>query len=329
MEKRSFIIKTVIGLSLLGLMLVGCKKTTTEITTTTNDTSSQTSIAFDEVNDNDEMDGLVDDAIAVLSMSPTTSGGTSFYPTVLPGHPSPYIDTTYIASGIIRLTYGVGLTDSTWGISGPLVVVQLPMAGSKIVTWNTPGVKATITIAPTSGYEVYYTMINTIWYDGTINVTNVYGGLIQNLNNTDSVVEKVNGNLLYTANDNVAKINLYQWNICRIRTITLPTAGNITVTYRGDTALGSVQNVSDWGQTRENYNFYTTVTSPVIQDISVAPHYFPLHGSKYVQGIPEPMIINFGVDANGNPVGTGVPYGYKFNWSNPSGTQQAVVQYQY
>ena len=218
------------------LLFTGCaKETTTKVETTSNSTS-QTAIAKDDMTLTDELSQAVDDAITVIG-NHSAYLGKGIYP-----------DTTYINSGIIEITYGTLNTSGTIERIGS-DSIQLAMTGGKIAPWGTAGAVATVTLSDANGlYEVQLPpgSPNGVNLSGTVSITNLYGGLLQNLTAGDSLVVELRASLKYTFSDNAATIKYNPWNINVIRVYTL-SGTTLNATTRADTAVSSFKNVSSLG----------------------------------------------------------------------------------
>ncbi len=289
MQRRNFIYNKPLVMALAILLLAGCKKTTTEITTSTNDSASQGTIASDELAVNNEMDQVVDEAVASLCICKQTSGSLTINPTTIAGA---VIDTSQVDSGIVNIFYYGKESNPIKSRSGN-VEIKLPVVGKHLIPWTTTGVTAAITI---TNYEIFYSNIanKTLWFKGTINVSNANGVLIKNLIVGDSLVEKVRGPVSFTFNDNGAILYLYLWNLHRTRVIKRTVTNDTTITTWGDTTINGIANIANWGMTRLSNNYYTSITTPVFQDISTSSFYDPLSGVKSIQSIPEPLTITYG-----------------------------------
>lgn len=322
MKKNAYIYLSLIAFMAVSILFQGCKKTTDNIVITGNDTGNQEIIASDELNVTCEMDQAIDEAVAGLCICKPTSGLPSVNPYSLAGA---VIDTSQVDSGIVNVYYYGKETNPEKSRQGS-VEIKLPVLSKTVVPWTTKGVTATITFTK---YEVFYlNKPNTaLWFNGSFTITNSSGGSLVNLAIGDSLVEKVTGPISYTANDNVALLQEYTWNFYKTRVFNYLNTDTITITTRGDTTIGGFNNVSNWGTTRFNQNYYTSILSPLVCNTAFATFYNPLSGVKKIQGIPEPIDDTLGVDKFGIPVSNGTPYGYKINWTNSSGSQAAVISY--
>jgi len=331
MNKKKYIVKTFALLTLCCILATGCKKETTQVTISTSNGGTQQVIALDEMDVNTAMYQLIDEAVTALSDYTVTSG-VPMPDTARVLSPNILIDTTGLSTGTINLDYFVGVKqNAALGRSGT-VQVKLPIVAGHVVPWKNTGTSATLNFTNpnlTQDYEVFYEIANTsLWFKNSITVTNYSGGLLKNLTPGDSLVERVNGQIQYTANDNAATLVLWTWNLHHARVIGMTNANHITITTRADTNVNGFTNVVTWGQDRFNDNFYTSLTTPLFQDITSSNFYSPLSGVKLIENIVEPLTCTYGVDANGNPVVNGTPYGYELNWTNNGAAQNLLVGYQ-
>jgi hypothetical protein len=312
-----------IAIFLIFAVVTGCKKKeTTVITTTVNDSSTQGIIASDELNVNDEIDQAIDEAVNGICMPVSTSGATAVNLYTIKGA---VVDTSQVDSGIVNIFYYGVETDITKSRSGT-VEIQLPVVHKKVTPWKTVGVKAKITI---TAYEVMYLNTNnlSLWFQGSFTVTNVNGKMLVSLPTTDSLVEKVNGPIGFTNNDNGAILSVYSWNLCKNRVLKVTNTAAVTVTTYGDTSINGINNIADWGTDRLNQTFYTSVTSPIFQNASTPIFYNPFSGVKIIESIPEPITVTFGVNQQGAVVTTGTPYGYNINWTTSGVARDSVISY--
>lgn len=298
----------------------GCKKVdTTRVNTSTN-ADTQKVIASDELALNDEFDQGIDDAIAVACNPKITIKGAS-------------IDTTQNTIGLITIYYGGQEPDGTKGRSGS-IAIQQTMKGGKPVPWGTAGTTDSIYFGTVNspGYEIFFLTNNTsIRLTGTATVTNITGGLLQNVTTGDSLAEMVRASISFTYNDNVTIVQLYSWYLNQHRTFTKPDTVLYASTW-ADTVINGIKNVATWGTTRAGESFYSSLTAPIVQNISnLKLSYNPLSGAKAIENIAEPILSTYGVDQQGNPVkiNSATPYGYVMTWINNGGQAQAVVPYYY
>jgi hypothetical protein len=303
------------------LILTGCKKVETTRTYTVSNTISQNIIASDEVIINNELDQFVDDAITVLSNHNATIAGA--YP---PDSVSP---------SFIELTYSDKQYDISKARTGADSIHIAPG-----ISWGTPGTTATLAFQDINqplGYEVfYYSLIPpssdtaSLTFLGNISITNVHGGLLQNLTPGDSIVVHIRASKVsFTFNDQAALIQLFPISVNEIRTFTM--SGNtIYATTRGDTSISGYSNVGSFGTNRLGYTYYSTITYPLVQNISnLSLSYNPLYGEKIIEGIPEPITSIYGVNSSGSAQASGSPYGFHISWTDNGVLGASVLPYYY
>jgi hypothetical protein len=307
--------KIIYNILIPAIVFAGCAKETTTRVNVTPDSNTQTAIATDEVTINDEFDQAVDDALAVICNPKTTITGAD-------------IDTSQNNLGVITIYYNkINEADGTKQRQGSDSIHQ-NLAGGKIVPWGTPGTTATITLGcmNSPGYEVFYNNNNTtvILTGTTVTLTNVYGGYLQNITGTDSLVTHLRSNLVFTYNDNIVPIQYYYWTVNRLRSFTM-SGTTLYASTRGDTVISGSSNVADWGTTRTGSSFYTVISSSVIQNISdAALSYNPIKGTKNIDGITQPIFLTLGVNSQDSVQATGTPYGFSLSWVN--GSQNIAVE---
>ncbi|HTB30656.1 MAG TPA: hypothetical protein VK808_01435 [Bacteroidia bacterium] len=301
------------------VVLAGCaKEDTTKVETTTN-TTSQTTIASDELTLNNEFDQAADEAIAVICNPKISIPGAS-------------IDTSQLNIGVITIYYSGKEADGTKSRTGSDSIHENMVSG-KVVPWGTPGTTASMTLGCVNspGYEIQFLNENNISVrlNGTAKLTNLKGGYFQNISSTDSLTAVIRGSLNYTFNDNLATITYYPLNVNQVRLFTQPAATRYASTS-GDTVISSFKNISGWGTDRFGNTYYTSINTTVVQNISdYTLSYNPLSGVKDIQNIEEPILCTYGVDQQGNVITSGTPYGFYISWFNNGGGAQAIVPYYY
>lgn len=312
------------------LIFTSCvKKTGHTLVEIRDDTADQSIIASDELEVNSEFDRVVNEALKASSISSTTNGkitGNILYTTIS----GAAIDTSKIDSGIVAITYYGKTDNNTKGRTGK-VEIRHGLAGGKVIPWKTKGASATIKFLQ---YEIITLATNkSVWLDGTCNITNISGGTLKNIGDTvlvpgDSLVDKISAKLNYTHNDNTTVIQTWIWHFNQHRVFKLNDT-IVTAAITGDTLINNINGVATWGTTRSGQQFYTGITSPVIQNVYGSVFFnYPSSGIKVIKGIAEPITITYGVDQQGNPAISGNPFGYKITWYNSGGyPKKSVVSY--
>jgi hypothetical protein len=330
---KLYLLILIIPLVVAGLSISSCSKTGYSISSYTADSATQIIISHDELNVNYEFDQVVNEALLGTAISSIAGGdntglatGNVMYGTIS----GAIIDTSHIAdSALIHITYYGKDADGTKGRTG-IVTMQLSRDGAgKVIPWKTPGATMTITLEQ---YEVILLSNNTsVWMNGTAHLTNMTGGLLKQPANTvfppgDSLRDMVNGNINFTYNDNLAVIVTYSWNINQVRMFNIQNSV-FTSTIRGDSIINNVNGISTSGMTRSGDIFSTQITTPVVQSVSSAFILSqPLSGQKLINGVTEPIKVDYGVNRSGNPA-PAAPYGYKITWTHSGGEATSVVSY--
>lgn len=296
---------------MFAVAIMGCAKETTSRVNTTSNTGTQSIIASDELTLNNELDQAVDDAIAVLSNHNAAIAGA--------------LDDS-ISPDIYEINYFGNEANNT----------KSRTASDSIhlnaTSWATAGTTATIDFGDINNkaYEVLFKTNNTsITLTGKATITNLSGGLLQNLTPADSMVVHIKASVSYTYNDNATVIQLYTWNFNELRTFRKSDT-SIMASTRGDTTIKNFSHLESWGVNRYGDSAYCTITSTIVQNISnLNLAYNPLSGAGVIQNISEPIISTYGVNQQGSPISNGTPYGFIITWTNNGGQAQNVIGYYY
>lgn len=303
---------------LVSTLLICCQKVTTTHVTTTGNSENQSIIAADALTISTEFDKGIDDAITICCNPKTAITGA-------------IVDTSQISKGLTVIDYFGNETGNTKQRTGS-IAIQKTIKGGTPVSWANAGSVITITFGTTTapGYEVLFLNNTTsIQFTGKTYITNIYGGLLQNIIAGDSLVEQVRAAVFYTYNDNATTIQLYPWNADEIRSYT-SISSNIMAETRGDTVIKNFKNMAIWGPDRYGDSAYFSITTPITQNISLPSlSYNPLAGVENVENIAEPINCTYGVNNQGVPVTTGNPYGFIITWANNGGQAQNVIGYYY
>jgi hypothetical protein len=318
---------------LLSVLSTSCSKTGYTITNYTADSATQIIVAGDELRVNYELDQVVNESILATAISAIAGGDNSGLNIGNVGYTTisgAIIDTSHVIdSAIVRITYYGKNADGTKGRTG-IVTIQLARDGNgKAIPWKTPGATMSITFEQ---YEVIVLATNlSLWINGTATLTNTSGGILKQPASTiiavgDSLRDMLDGNISFTYNDNTGLIVTWAWNITHTRTFSFQNS-ILTSVIRGDSTVSGMGGISTTGTTRLSNVFYTQITKPIVQTISsVGILSEPLSGEKVINGIPEPITIDYGVNSSGSPV-SGSPYGYEMTWIHSGGQAVSVVGY--
>jgi len=321
MRRRGVSKQVVIIVGVLNILLIiGCKKVETTKTYTVSDSVSQSTIAFDEVTVNNELDQFVDDAIMVLSNHNATIAGAIF---------------DSISPNVYEIDYFNKEPDGVKARSGS---DSIHLNG---IPWGAAGSTATLSfkdINSTGSYEIaFYSIIPpltdsaSLTFLGNITITNVYGGLLQSVtSSSDSLVAHIRAsNVSFTFNDQASSIQFYSLNVNEIRSFTTANSA-MYATTRGDTNVGGYSNIGTWGTNRFGNNYYSNTAGSIVQNISnlALLSYNPISGTKVIEGISEPIQSIYGVNNQG-AVTSGTPYGFSISWTDNSVQATDILPYYY
>lgn len=331
MNQKRIIFNYLVAIFLVILLFPACTKTHEyTLVNTTDDTKAQAIIASDEFELNFELDQAVNEALAASFISSKTSGDTITPSSgnILSTIAGAVIDTSGINTGLIKISYYGKTADLKKGRLGD-ITIKHAVASGKVIPWNTKGASAIITF---KNYEVFFLNIvnKALSLNGTCVITNVSGGLLKNIASPllvpgDSLTDKMRVQLTFTYNDNVTSITTWAWNCNQLRFFN-DKDSILTCFTKGDTTINSI-NAASWGSTRANQIFYTSITTPLLQNISAGVLSNPLSGRKVILGIKEPITVTYGVDQQGSPVNTGKPYGYILTWTRGGLPKDTVAKY--
>ncbi len=295
----------------------GCAKVETTRTNIVPNNTSQSAMASDEATINSEFDQGVDDALSLICNHSAT---------ILHA----FIDTSRINLGVIEISYNSAIEADLTKSRTAQDSIHVKVVGGVPVSWGTPGATASVTFGDVTdnAYEVTYLNNNvSVTLTGEAILTNISGGLLQDLTSGDSLVEQIRATVNFTYNDNATTVQLYTWHINQVRTF-IKSDTTIFAITRGDTTMDGYTAIGTWGVTRFGNNFYTNTNSPVVQNISYPFYsYNPLSGSKTIEGIPQPILSTYGVNSQGKVVTSGKPYGFLINWVNGVATSGVVTYY--
>ena len=296
---------------LVMVAMTGCAKETTTRVNTTSNVNTQSIIASDALTLNNELDQAVDDAIAVLSNYNAVIAGAS---------------NDSISPNVYEINYFGNEANNTKSRSAADSIHL------NATPWATQGATATVTFGDVNNtaYEVLFKTNNTsITLTGKATITNISGGLLQNLTPADSIVVHIKASVSYTYNDNATVVQLYTWSFNQIQTFKKQDT-IINASTRGDTTIKNFTHVESWGLNRYGDSAYCTITSTMVQNISdLNLAYNPLSGTGVIQNISEPISATYGVNQQGIPTGSGTPYGFIITWNNNGGQAQNVIGYYY
>lgn len=171
-------------------------------------------------------------------------------------------------------------------------------------------------------------------FNGTQFLTNVSGGNWLNLiwwKDKASLITTVTGtNLKVTWQDNKTAT----YNINRRITYTYPLVNSthiLTVKCEGIGSSGALNDLENYGTTRDGDFFTSQVTTPIMWNLTCGP-WAPVQGALNVQVASKNFgfKISYAVDVNGNPVtvlANQCAYGWKLEWTYNGKTNSNVFGY--
>lgn len=305
--------------AIMGLIFTGCKKSSNSTVSPVDDSPAQALSASDQSRVEDETNQSMDDVNSAIEGVSTTRSAQAFS---FASCAHITIDSTSAATGLIVLNYNGNNCANTKFRLGS-ISVQLPYINGAVVRWHNQGASITLTF---NNYKVTRLSDNkSITLNGTHTITNVSGDVIATITPGSPRIHKIRANMQLTFDDGTNRT----WQAARTRTFNI--ANNIiTDQITGDTTVSNYNNVAMWGVNRAGTSFYTSIPTPVVENIlgGTCLLYKPLVGVRVHNGIAHPITVTYGVDTNGNPVTSGCPYGYKANWTNGQGVaKQIIVSY--
>lgn len=314
MKKIKFILFGFIILSTL-LVTESCRKNK-EFKNETGEVSE------DNKNIQSNVDNVVNEANQVLSGSNGFSGKTENLGAYSDSLCGAEIDTSLKSQGIITLIFD-GVTNCSNRIrSGK---VKLTLQGfSTGARWKDVNAKLTIDYID---YKV--TRVNdnkSLTFNGTNTLTNTSGGnavlLVFGMQN--QLIHDVNGNNLIVKFDDESTST---FNLSRRYTHTYSNSV-YQVKGEGTGTENGISNLENWGITREGDNFTSQVVEPVIWNSTCGAHK-PVEGKLeiIVDAKDFNFLTTFGVDASGNVVTSGCPWGLKVEWAYKNKTGSKLYQY--
>lgn len=301
-----------VPLAMLGMALVftSCKKDDKK----TDDTSWSTQL--DQHNDDanrvsNEMDAVADDGNLVVETNAGLSG-KEMSPQSIICDATVTVDTVSNPKKVTVVYNGTNCLGNRTRTG--TVVFSMP-AG---VHWRDQN--ATLTVTYQNLKITRLSDNKSITINGTHTITNVTGGLLQNLPTLGTITHRINSsNMSITFDDNSQRT----WSVARQRSFSYN--NGIVVSITGTQTVNGVANVAEWGTNRFGSAFTTAITSPIIirQDCNLRV----TSGTIQHTGLAATTTVQFGLDAQGNPTscpGTGNYY-LKLSWTGPNGNTATLI----
>ncbi|HET6245200.1 MAG: hypothetical protein H0V01_11975 [Bacteroidetes bacterium] len=277
-------------------------------------------ISEDNKNIQSNIDNVVNEANQVLSGS--YSGKTQIPGAYGDSICGATVDTSLRSQGIITIVFDGSTNCYNRKRSGSVKLTLQGYATGK--RWS--DVNAVLTIDYID-YKV--TRVNdniSLTFNGTNNLTNTSGGNVITLlfGMQNQLIHDVNGsNLIVKFDDQTTST----FNISRRYTHTW-TNPVYQIKGEGTGTQNNISNLENWGVTKDGDNFTSQVTEPVIWNTTCGAHK-PVAGKMeiIVDAKEFSFITTIGVDASGNVVNSGCPWGLKVEWTYKNNTGSHLYQY--
>ncbi len=275
-----------------------------------------------------ESDGAISDANTVISEQPLLhgrGGSPNAIQGVLGTICGMTVDTNGMSTGTIKLNYN-GTTCNNRTRTGSIRLTILNYSGG--VRWKNVGAVLQVDYI---NYKVTRASDGkSVELNGTQNVTNNSGGTwfdLIFLGQTNLSHQVTGSNLNVTFNGTSTAV----YNINRKFTYTWASPV-ITCVGEGIGSSNSINNLENYGTTRDGDNFTSQVTTPVVWNTTCGA-WAPIQGGVNIKVDSKSFDLKctFGVDVNGNSV-TVAPntcaYGLKVEWTYKNKTKTKIFGYQ-
>jgi hypothetical protein len=312
-----------LGLILLATILsfTACKKRKAF-----NDEDGQSSI--DNKNAMSENDAAIGDVNDIISsrdyLSGGRSSGTSGVMGVTGNACGMTLDSLDMNQGSVKLVYN-GITCRNRTRTGTIKLTIIDYANGK--RWKNAGCQLKVEYI---NYKITRASDGkSLELNGTQTITNETGGTWFELffTNQPSLAHTIKGTGLDVTFED-GKTATY--NINRRITYTLP-GDVLTCTAEGIASLNGIDNLENYGITRNGFDFTSQVITPIVWNLECGP-WAPVQGEVHIKVDEKDFTlkVTFSVDASGNPVASSAnscAYGWKVEWSHKKKTKKKVTGY--
>lgn len=319
MKTKNLITTTFLSLAMVAMIITGCKKSNNNEEPTPDESSEQMVNAGDDSRVASESDELVDE-VNQVALNNSRFRGQGIHQ-IINGNYScnTTIDSSLVSQGTLTVTFSGNNCANTRSRTGS-ITLQLPYNATTmtVTPWSDAGCVLTVTF---NTFKITRLSDNkSLTYNGTKTITNVNGGIVDDAATfaTPIVHHVQSSNMQVTFDDNTNR----NWNIDRIRSINR-TNSVTTVTITGNATQNGISNVSVWGVNRKGNTFYISIPTPVV--LSSACSFHAMSGVRIHHGVIKDLTVTYGVDASGNVVTSGCPYGFRLNWIGRNGNAKQVV----
>jgi hypothetical protein len=327
MKTKNLIKLIVILIAVVGINIAGCKKENEFKDETGQD-------AVDNNNVQSESDNAVNDADNAVSNSHSMNARVIHLPGTLADYTSGTVcgaslDTSLCSQGIITMNFdGVTVCNNRKRSGSIKATLQSYTSGKR---WLDAG--AVLQLDFNNYLITRASDGKSIKFNGTKYITNVSGGNLVSLyfGTQPNLVRTVVANNLQVTFDGT---NTATWNINRQFTYTFTTysgQGIFTCTVQGLGSNSGINNLENWGTTRNGDPFTSEVVNPVIWNTTCGA-WAPVTGEVDIKITSKAfdLILLIGVDASGNavtPAPNTCPYGMKISWTYKSKTGSKIYPY--
>ncbi len=277
-----------------------------------------------------ENDHAINDINQVMSENPRLSGRPAGTAGTAVGRPAGNIcgmtiDSALSVNGVLVLNFNGTTCDNRTRTGSIKLTLQNYSTG---VRWKNVG--ATIRVDYNSYKITRASDQASILLNGTQFYTNTSGGnwwtLLVVQTQTALVASVTGTNLNVTFQDNKTAV----FNINRKLTWSL-NGSVISLKAEGIGTNGTLNNLENFGTTREGEAFTSQVTTPIIWNTTCGSG-APLQGQVNIKVASKNFDLNcqYGVDASGNSITVGAnqcPYGWKYTWTANAATKTKVTKY--
>ena len=267
--------------------------------------------------------GISDANTAIGNYS--SMSGRSALPTVLANICGASIDTTGMYTGTIKINYDGTVCSNRKREGSIRLTIQNYTSGKK---WKDAGCVLQVDYL---SYKVTRASDSkSIQFDGTHLVTNVSGGTWWDLvvGTKASLIHTVNASGVLNVKFDDGKTATCNLN----RKFTYVWGNNIlTCTGEGIGSYNSLNNLENYGTTRDGDAFTSQVTTPVVWNTTCGA-WAPLSGEVTIVVASKSfnLVATFGVDASGNPqtvAANSCAYGWKLYWKYKNKSKTKIIGY--
>lgn len=304
----------VLAFAVAGLTFTSCKKDSSNDPQNADESGMFSQQSGDEHNAATMADMSMDDAEIVMGGSSLSHKTTSF-----PGLCNATVDTSYISTGAVTITYTGTSCDGLRTRSGSITV---QLVNYPTVHWKDAGAVMTITY---TNFKVTSLLTNkSVTLNGTHAITNVSGGLVARIGiapNPGTITRKIrSNNMSLTFDDGTQRT----WSVARRRAWTGTGGVASWLSISGDTTLNSNTNTAEWGINRAGNTFSVVISTPVTVTAACG-WYAPTSGVKTHYFNNRMATVTLGTDASGSPMTTGCPNHYKVTWTSLAGVPKVYI----